>query len=98
MKDEQGTRFIRVELTSNKLVQIGVLKSQADLYPDRFGSEHAFAQAIRTAGAGLAEYQCVKYHDRHDPSSCAKAAYEAWTELKARFESGESAVQADSGT
>lgn len=87
MKDtDTNRRFIRVEIVSHSLLATGKLKSQIDLYPDEVGSERDFEKRIEVSAATLAEHQCQKYGDKHDPASCAKAALDAWRDLKRRFE------------
>lgn len=86
---ERPGRFIRVVLYSRKVVPgqpYGRHKSYRDIYPQDFGSESDMRREVENTGGALAEYQCENYGDAHDPEECAKAALEAFEELRANAE------------
>lgn len=80
-----GVRFIRVEVTSAIIVAVGRAKSQVDIYPSEVSSEADFRKKIVAAAGAMAERQCEKYGDNHDPAEVARMAGEAWDELKAEM-------------
>lgn len=57
-----------------------------DIPLDSVDSETEMRSAVEAAGAVVAEHQCVNYGDDHDPSSCAKAALEAFDEMWGKLE------------
>lgn len=80
------TGWLRLKLWSQVKPR---LHSFRDLELDRVSSKQEAARAMEITGGALAEYQCEKYGDVHDPSACAKAAREAfeelWDELEQKF-------------
>ena len=75
-------RFIRVELYSHRRVAVGRLKSQSDIYPWECGTEAEFERKIEAIAGTMAENQNEVYHDNHEPSEVARAAKEAYREMK----------------
>lgn len=89
MDGDRPGRFVRVILYSRKSVPgqpLGRHKSHVDLYPEDYGSEDDFKRAVEVSGGALAEYQCESYGDRHDPEQCARAAVEAYEQLRGDME------------
>lgn len=52
---------------------------------------------VGTLGGALAEYQCLKYADRHNPSDAAHAAVRAFIKLKAKGDAMNRKVEVEQG-
>lgn len=74
--------WIRVELESNKVLMLGVLKKQLDIFPHQFDSEQKFEAAVIAAAGAMAEMLNESYGDTFDPSSIAAMAKEMYREMK----------------
>lgn len=87
---DAGTR-IEVCLTENKNVQVRVFScKRPGLISSGFVdpmSEKVHAKVMLMAGA-IAEYQCDKYGDGHDPDSVAHAAGKAFEQLMRKVKDG----------
>lgn len=80
-------RFIRVEVESTrKLATGGILKKQADIFPNECRSEAEFERKIEVLAGTMAAMLDGEYGEGHDPRECERQAREAWKELKAEFE------------
>lgn len=70
--------LVRVEMHSDTKPGVVSIK---DIELDDVSSKEQLRQAVGIAAGALAEYQCEKYGDVHEPSYCARAGLEAFEEL-----------------
>lgn len=89
--DQDASTKIEVCLTDNKNIQVRVFScKRPGLISSGFVdplSEKVHAKVMILAGA-IAEYQCDKYGDRHNPDSVAQAAGKAFEQLMRKAQHG----------
>ncbi len=70
--DKGGELYFRVHVASEK---------KPGLLSFKRLSKDTNARDVSIVAGALAEYQNENYGDEHDPSNCARAGYQAFTEL-----------------